>query len=99
MSCRQLLSFRNPVVGDKFSSRHGQKGVMAILWPQADMPFSGNKSYYSLALFTFSYFRGTSGISPDIMFNPHGMPSRMTIGKAVGGWSTPLLDFYYQVCL
>ncbi|MFH0869044.1 MAG: DNA-directed RNA polymerase subunit B, partial [archaeon] len=56
---------RLPEIGDKFSSKHAQKGVIGAIASPEDMPFSA------------------SGIVPDIVFSPNGLPRRLTGGHII----------------
>jgi DNA-directed RNA polymerase II subunit RPB2 len=68
----RIVEDRTPVIGDKMSSRHSQKGTIGQIMNESDMPFTAD------------------GRRPDLIFNPHGIPTRMTVGQFLEAASNKL---------
>ena len=65
-------SFIKTEMGNKFSSRSGQKGTVGFLYDDADMPTT------------------STGIKPDMIFNPLSLCTRMTTGVIFEGMLSKL---------
>ena len=59
----RITQDRTPELGDKFSTRHGQKGTIGMRFRAHDLP------------------RTADGLVPDMLVNPHCIPSRMTVAQ------------------
>ncbi|KAG5340567.1 DNA-directed RNA polymerase III subunit [Termitomyces sp. Mn162] len=73
---------RRPELGDKFSSRHGQKGVCGLIVNQEDMPFNDRGISPGKSV-RYDRWDSLCGLISDTIMNPHGFPSRMTVGKMI----------------
>ena len=61
----KFRAMRLLTVGDKLSSRSGNKTIVSVVVNSVDMPYMED------------------GVCPDIIINPHSIPTRMTIGQMI----------------
>jgi DNA-directed RNA polymerase II subunit RPB2 len=65
----KIAQYRRQVTGDKIASRYAQKGTFGEIVSERDLPrIVGGPN---------------DGVVPDLIFNPHSIPSRLTQGKII----------------